>query len=122
MSYEETVSKIRTISATKQTSIEFEGQTYDFEIKRLSAKILVTISSLEGLDKVSPDGQGTQLKHVYPMMEAVIPSCCIHPKISLEKGDDPNTLLLEEIPVGLSVELLGRIFEHSGLKGDEAKN
>lgn len=59
-------------------------------------------------------------EHYAPMIEKILPVCCLSPKFSLDGAD--GTISLNEFPAFEAAELMQAIFEVSGIADKEGSN
>jgi len=111
----------------KTEYIQDDGSKVDLEwlVKPLSPRLLVNhyehFAGLEGLDD-TPEGQDIpkekqteMMKKLAPLIDVVLPFCCVKPKIVFEGLSDSNQINIDDVPLDTLMRLFGEIFKASGV-------
>jgi len=111
----------------KDDGIEVE---LDWLVKPLSPRLLVNhyehFAALEDLnykegDDISPAKQTDMMKKLAPLIDVVLPYCCVKPKIIYDGISEGNNLNIDDVPLDTLMRLFGEIFKSSGLNEEAAK-
>ena len=131
MTTQETLAKLQKFSKTQVITIDHQGEKLEFEVKKLSAKILSKVIAIEGMNELAnkqktegsippeevPDNFSNT---IYPMIELVIPSCCIVPKVVTDEAKKSTTgVFIDDIPLDVLINLFNEILRVSGVEEDK---
>ncbi len=117
----------------KTDYVKDDGTTVDLEwlVKPLSPRLLVSnyehFAALEGLEykegeDMSETKQTSMMKKLAPLIDVVLPNCCVKPKIVYEGLSNADQLNIDDVPLDTLMKLFAEIFKSSGLSEEAEKN
>jgi hypothetical protein len=105
----------------------------DWIVKPLSPRLMVQnykyFAALEKMDtnekgtELTEDEQIETLEKLAPLIDVVLPYCCVEPKIVMEGETNDKQINIDDLSVETLMSLFSGIFESSGLakKGEEQR-
>jgi len=116
----------------KTEFVKDDGTKVELEwlVKPLSPRLLVNnyehFSALESFDykegeEIPENRQTDMMKKLSPLIDIVLPNCCVKPKIVYEGASDANQINIDDIPLDTLMKLFAEIFKASGLNEEAEK-
>lgn len=112
--------------STTVIDVKYKGDILKFEIQPMGNSTFAKIGEKIKPGKVDLDSDTNTLAGFkvisdlyYPAMQAVLPKCCVNPRMVDGVSTDPNVLSIEYIPMPVGIQLVDKILIASGIGGDE---
>ena len=122
--------KSRSAPKMIKTKVKGENNTeieLDWKVKPLSPRLMVQnyrhFAALEKLDsndkekgkELSEEEKNETLERLAPLIDVVLPFCCVDPKIVMEGETNEKQINIDDLDVETLMALFGAIFEASGV-------
>lgn len=119
---------------TIQTDFDKEGVDkpikVDWEVKPMSPRLMVknykSFAALDQADRkdMSMEEQAEMMQKLAPLIDVVLPECCVNPKIVFEGETKSGQVHIDDLNLESLMQLFSGIFEASGLtpKEEEKEN
>jgi len=110
-----------------------EIQHTEWRVKPLTPRLLVkNYDSFDALQEsnideqqgkeLSPEQRKSLMKKIDPLIDVVLPHCCVDPKVVFEGETNEKQIHIDDIPLDVLIKLFGEIFISSGMSDTAAKD
>lgn len=104
-----------------------EKVVIDWKIKPLTPRLMVhnfkNFAALENHKKDTKDmtllEQGEMMEGIAPLIDIILPKCCVEPKVVFEGDTTANQINIDDIDLPTLMEIFAKIFEASGVNPEK---
>jgi hypothetical protein len=97
----------------------------EWEVKPMSPRLMVknykSFAALDGTDQknMTIEQQADMMQKLAPLIDVVLPECCVNPKIVFEGETRPGAIHIDDLDLESLMKLFSGIFEASGITQKE---